>query len=56
MCIFLTFVHLLNVRDTSPLLLVYITPTSVLLPLLPVHFVSCSDFSGLLAFQHHMIN
>lgn len=33
-----------------------VSPTSVLPPLLSPHFDSCNDFSGLLAFQHHMIN
>lgn len=56
MCIFLTFIHLFNVCDTSPLLSVYVSPTSVLPPLLSLHFDSCNDFSGLVAFQHYMIN
>lgn len=56
MCIFLTFTHLFNICDTSSLLSVYVSPTSVLSPLLSLHFDSCNDFSGLLAFQHHMIN
>jgi len=56
MYIFLTFVHLLGVCDTSSPLSVYVSLTSVLLPLLPLYFISCNNFSHLLAFQHHMIN
>lgn len=56
MYIFLTFIHLFNTCDTPSPLSVYASPTSVLLPLLSLYFDSCNDFSGLLAFQHHMIN
>lgn len=56
MYIFITFIHLFNTCDTSSPLSVYVSPTSIFLPLPSLHFDSCNDFSGLLAFQHHMIN